>query len=151
MEWLSWVSPLVALGGLIVTASIGYYRIGQNEKKIDQNKADQDKRCEQCQVARKEQKAMEETRATQGQAQLTELMKMHSAQVAANATEHSLINISAARTEEQLKNVLANSWSGSGSMISSKRRLMLDQTARSSASSPSLLRISSTLLSTYLV
>ena len=36
----------------------------------------------------------------------------------------------------ELKNVLVNSLSGSGSMISSKRRLMLDQIARSCTSSP---------------
>ena len=36
----------------------------------------------------------------------------------------------------ELKKVLVNSLSGSGSMISSNRRLMLDQTERSCASSP---------------
>ena len=50
----------------------------------------------------------------------------------------------------ELKNVLMNSLSGSGSMISSNRRFMLDQMARSCTSSPRRWRMSSTLPVTYL-
>lgn len=107
MEWFSWVSPLIALGGLIVTASIGYYRIGQNEKKIDQNKADQDKRCEACKISQKEQRITDEAKTVSWQGMMQKLMEMHTAQVLANASEHQSINISAARTEEQLKTLLA--------------------------------------------
>ena len=49
----------------------------------------------------------------------------------------------------ELKKVFGNSQSGSGSIISSKRRLMLDQTARSCTSSPRRVRISSTVPCTY--
>ncbi len=49
----------------------------------------------------------------------------------------------------ELKKVFGNSQSGSGSIISSKRRLMADQIARSCTSSPSRWRISSTVPSTY--
>lgn len=107
MEWFSWVSPILAILGVITTAAVGYYRLGQTEKAIDKNKADQDKRCEQCQANRKEQRSMDETKTGQWQTMMARLMEMHTAQVMANASEHSAINITAARTEEQLKNLLA--------------------------------------------
>ncbi len=107
MEWFAWVAPIFAILGVIITAAVGYYRIGQNEKRIDQVKLDQEKRCENCQAARKEQRAVDDTKIVQNQVMINELMKMHTAQVMSNSTEHNLINVSAARTEEQLKNVLA--------------------------------------------
>ena len=50
---------------------------------------------------------MDETKTGQWQTMMSRLMEMHTAQVIANAQEHSAINITAARTEEQLKNLLA--------------------------------------------
>jgi hypothetical protein len=107
MEWFSYVGPLLSIVGVIVTASIAYYRIGQNEKKIDQNKADQEARCASCKVSQKEQRSADETKTASWQNMMQRLMEMHTAQVIANASEHSSINISAARTEEQLKHILA--------------------------------------------
>ena len=107
MEWLSWVSPLIAILGVIITAAVGYYRLGQTEKATDKNKADQETKCRECQATRKEQRAMDETKTGQWQTMMSRLMEMHTAQVIANASEHSAINITAARTEEQQKNLLA--------------------------------------------
>lgn len=107
MEWFSYVGPLLSIVGVIVTASIAYYRIGQNEKKIDQNKADQEARCNACKLTQKDQRNADETKTANWQSMMQRLLEMHTAQVISNASEHSSINISAARTEEQLKNLLA--------------------------------------------
>jgi flagellar biosynthesis component FlhA len=107
MEWFTWVAPIATIIGLIVTAAVGYYRIGQNEKKTDQNKIDQEKQCAQCHASQKEQRATDEAKQITWQNMIQRLMEMHTAQVMANAQEHSSINITAARTEEQLKHILA--------------------------------------------
>jgi len=107
MEWFTWVAPLATIIGLIVTAAVAYYRLGQNEKKIDQNKIDQEAKCRECQASRKEQRAADEAKTGQWQNMVQRLMDMHTAQVMSNAQEHSSINITAARTEEQLKHILA--------------------------------------------
>lgn len=107
MEWFAWIAPIFAILGVIITAAVGYYRIGQNEKKIEQVEAIQDAKCNACRLAQKEQRNMDETKTASWQGMMQRLMEMHTAQVISNAAEHSAINISAARTEEQLKNLLA--------------------------------------------
>lgn len=107
MEWLIYVSPIIAIGGLIVIAAVGYYRIGQNEKKIDQNKEEQERRCAICRASQRDAQSSQETKTASWQAMMQELMKMHTAQVLANNTEHAGMNISAARTEEQLKSLVS--------------------------------------------
>ncbi len=65
-----------------------------------------------------------------------------------NSTAASTPTVPKVRRVTELKKVFVNSLSGSGSMISAKRRLMADQIARSWTSSPSRCRISSTVPST---
>jgi hypothetical protein len=107
MEWYHFVTPITAGIGLVSVWAVNNYRIGQTEKKVEQNKMDQEDRCAACRSERKDQKHSDETRASAGSAMVHELLKAHTAQVLANATEHSAMNINAARTEEQLKNLLA--------------------------------------------
>ncbi len=65
-----------------------------------------------------------------------------------NSTAASTPTVPNVRRVTELKNVFVNSLSGSGSMISAKRRLIADQIARSCTSSPSRRRMTSTVPST---
>lgn len=103
MEWFSWVSPIIAILGVVITAAVGYYRIGQNEKKIDQVKADQVEKCKQCLERQKEERNAEAHRYERAVSLAEHNSAMLASHIATNASEHTKIEVSAARTEEQLK------------------------------------------------
>lgn len=107
MEWYHWITPASTVLGLVAVWAVNHYRIGQAEKKIDQNKCDQDTKCTACRASQRDQKLIDEARIQTWQSMMQKMMDMHTAQVISNAQEHSNINIGAARTEEQLKSILA--------------------------------------------
>lgn len=114
MEWYHWTSIVTIAAGVVATFAVSKYRIGQLEKsrkedaenlekKMKEMKEDSISRCSRCLEQRKEERNEESHKYERAVSLAEHNSAMLAAHIANNASEHTAMQISAARTEEQLK------------------------------------------------